>query len=269
MLRQRIITALFLGAGIFSVILFLPNQWLAAVFAVVTLLAAREWANLISLPGQLWKITYVALLAVMLIVVWTWVRPDHAHTVFLIAVLWWAGAVIMLAAYEPGWLHTGWLQWILGLSGFVVLVPTWLSLVILHKQYPALLVFLLVLVGASDTSAYFAGKRFGKNKLAPSLSPGKTREGLWSALIISLVLAVPGMYALGLDKAVWIYFLCLSLVTVLAALIGDLFESLLKRRAGVKDSGTILPGHGGILDRIDSLTAAAPGFMLGVYWIYG
>lgn len=266
MLKQRIITAVALGTGIFSAVLFLPNHWLAFIFALVTLFAAWEWAGLISLPGPLWKVMYAALMVVMLVA--AWVRPDYANTVFLVAALWWIGVVIMLAVYESSWLHTGWLQWLLGLSGFVVLGPAWLSLVFLHKHYPALLVFLLILVCVSDISAYFAGRRFGKNKLAPSLSPGKSREGLWSALAASLVFAIPGMYVLGLDKAVWLYFVCLCLITVLIALVGDLYESLLKRRAGVKDSGTILPGHGGVLDRIDSLTAAAPSFMLGVYWVY-
>ena len=266
MLKQRIITAVVLGAGIFSSALLLPNHWLAFIFALVTLVAAWEWAGLISLPGSPWKIMYVVSVALMLVVAWT--RPEYADTVFLVAALWWAGVVIMLAAYESSWLHTGWLQWLLGLSGFVVLVPAWLSLVFLHKHHPALLIFLLALVCVSDISAYFAGKRFGKSKLAPSLSPGKSREGLWSALAASLMFAIPGMYVLGLDKAVWAYFICLCLMTVLIALVGDLYESLLKRRAGVKDSGTILPGHGGVLDRVDSLTAAAPGFMFGVYWIY-
>ena len=269
MLRQRIITALFLAAGILAAILFLPNVWLAFVLALVTLVAAWEWASLISPSGQFWKIAYVVLIAATLVMVWMWVRPGHAHMLFLIAVLWWAGAVIMLAAYDPRWLDTVWLQWLMGLSGFVVLVPAWLSLALLHHHHPAMLVFLLVLVCVSDISAYFAGKRFGKNKLAPSLSPGKSREGLWSALAASLVLAVAGMIAIGLDRALWFYFVCLCLVTVLVATVGDLYESLLKRRAGVKDSSRILPGHGGVLDRVDSLTAAAPSFVFGVYWAYG
>lgn len=269
MLRQRIITALFLGIGILAAILFLPNAWLAFVFALVTLVAAWEWAGLLSLPGRVWKVMYVGLVAVSLMAAWMWIRPGHAQVLFLVAVLWWAGAVVMLAAYDPRWLDTVWLQWLMGLSGFVVLVPAWLSLALLHQRHPAMLVFLLLLVCVSDISAYFAGKRFGKSKLAPSLSPGKSREGLWSALVASLVLAVPGMIAIGLDLALWFYFLCLCLITVLVATVGDLFESLLKRRAGVKDSSRILPGHGGVLDRVDSLTAAAPGFVFGVYWVYG
>ena len=133
----------------------------------------------------------------------------------------------MLAMYDTKWLQAEWLKHVLVASGFIVLVPAWLALTVLHKQGPKLLMFLLALVWIADIAAYFVGKRFGKNKLAPNLSPGK------------------------------------SLISV----VGDLYESLLKRSAGVKDSGRILPGHGGVLDRIDSLTAAAPGFVLGMLWV--
>lgn len=267
MLRQRVITAIPLGAGILACVLFLPNPWLALVFALVSLLAAWEWARLIALPDTLWRALYV--LAVAVLLAGAWVYPEHARTVFLIAVLWWSASVILLAAYEPGWLHSRWLWGLLGLSGFVVLVPTWLGVVHLHAQRPGLLIFLMVLVSMADVFAYLAGRRYGKNKLAPSLSPGKTREGLWGALLGSLPLVLLGMYMLDLDRAAWFYFMCLSLLCVLLSVIGDLYESLLKRRAGAKDSGTILPGHGGVLDRIDSLTAAAPCFMFGVYWLHG
>ena len=266
-LRQRVITAVALGAGILSCILFLPGHWLALIFALVTLLAAWEWAGLIELPGNLFKAVYVIAVAVLLFA--AWVYEEHARTVFLIAVFWWVACVILVAVYESSWLHAGWLWGLLGLSGFVVLVPTWLGLVHLHGQGPGLLIYLMALVSVADSAAYFAGHRFGKTKLAPELSPGKTREGLWGALLACLVFAIIGVYALGLDKAVWVYFVCLSLICVLLAAVGDLYESLLKRRAGAKDSGTILPGHGGVLDRIDGLTAAAPSFMFGVYWFHG
>jgi len=175
--------------------------------------------------------------------------------------------VILLSVYESNWLQTAWLQRMLGFSGFVVLVPSWLALTSIHRQGPIMLMFLLVLVWITDIAAYFVGKRFGKTKLAPKLSPGKSREGLWGALMASILLAIVGVRLFDLDMNVWVYFGCLCLLTALISVVGDLYESLLKRRAGVKDSGRILPGHGGILDRIDSLTAAAPGFVLGLYWL--
>ena len=127
--------------------------------------------------------------------------------------------------------------------------------------------FLLALVWVADITAYFVGKRFGKNKLAPLLSPGKSREGVIGALLASLVMAIIGLRIFTFDKQASMYFIGLCVLTALISVVGDLYESLLKRKAGAKDSGTILPGHGGVLDRIDSLTAAAPIYLLGLYWI--
>ena len=267
MLKQRIITAVIFGTIIVLAVFKLPNHLLAVIFALITLLGAWEWANLIGIPHLIWKIIYVVFVGALLAATWIFAEPYHVRKILLVAGLWWAGVVLMLAVYEPNWLQTDWLQIVLGFSGFIVLVPAWLALTILHKQGPIMLMFVLALVWVADIAAYFVGKRFGKNKLAPELSPGKSREGLWGALVASLILAVLGMRIFELDKSLWIYFGCLCLATALISVVGDLYESLLKRMAGVKDSGKILPGHGGVLDRIDSLTAAAPGFALGLYWM--
>ena len=133
-------------------------------------------------------------------------RPGHAHVLFLVAVLWWAGAVVMLAAYDPRWLDTVWLQWLMGLSGFVVLVPAWLSLALLHQRHPAMLMFLLLLVCVSDISAILCRQTVReKTSLHPVSARESPAKGLWSALAASLVLAVPGMIAIGLDPALWFY----------------------------------------------------------------
>ena len=122
----------------------------------------------------------------------------------------------------------------------------------------------------ADSAAYFVGKRFGRNKLAEQLSPGKTREGVLGALAGTLILSFIGLWIwrAELQFGLAIYFVLLCLLSALISVVGDLFESLLKRNAGKKDSGKLIPGHGGVLDRIDSLLAAAPGFMLGLYWLY-
>lgn len=267
MLKQRIITAIILGAIIVLAIFKLPNYLLALIFAVITLLGAWEWANLIGLSQLIWKIIYIVFVCALLAATWVFAKPYHVHTILLAASLWWASVVVMLAVYDTSWLQADWLQRLLEFSGFIVLVPAWLALTNLHKQGPGILMFLFALVWVADIAAYFTGKRYGKNKLAPKLSPGKSCEGLWGALIASLILAILGVYLFKLDKSVWLNFGCLCLVTALISVVGDLYESLLKRKAGVKDSGSILPGHGGVLDRIDSLTAAAPGFVLGLYWM--
>ncbi|MCZ6565710.1 MAG: phosphatidate cytidylyltransferase [Gammaproteobacteria bacterium] len=267
MLKQRIITAIVLGAAIVWAIFKLPNHLLALVFGGITLLGAWEWAGLIGLSHFLWRIIYVVFVVALMALTWVFAGPHQVHIILLVAGLWWASVVILLSVYESKWLQTAWLQRMLGFSGFVVLVPSWLALTSIHRQGPIMLMFLLVLVWITDIAAYFVGKRFGKTKLAPKLSPGKSREGLWGALMASILLAIVGVRLFDLDMNVWVYFGCLCLLTALISVVGDLYESLLKRRAGVKDSGRILPGHGGILDRIDSLTAAAPGFVLGLYWL--
>jgi len=154
-------------------------------------------------------------------------------------------------------------------AGPFVLLPAWLALVRLHAQGPTLdgpqlLTFLLLLVVAADVGAYFAGRAFGKHKLAPRVSPGKTWEGVAGGLAGASLLALAGAlwFELPLPR-----FVLLCVLVVMISVVGDLAESLFKRHAGVKDSGSILPGHGGILDRIDSLTAAGPCFVLGMDYL--
>ena len=267
MLKQRIITALILGALIVLAIFKLPNQWLAIIFATVTLVGAWEWSTLIGLKKPLLKLFYVALIGALIILVWFFMPLRHESTLLALASIWWACVVILLALYKSRWLQSAWLHKLLVLSAFIVLVPAWLALTKLHAQGPEVLMFLLALVWVADIAAYFVGKRFGKNKLAPQLSPGKSREGVLGALSASFVMAIIGLQMFTFSKQGSLYFIGLCVLTALISVVGDLYESLLKRKANAKDSGTILPGHGGVLDRIDSLTAAAPGYSLGFYWI--
>jgi phosphatidate cytidylyltransferase len=152
--------------------------------------------------------------------------------------------------------------------GFLLLVPAWLGLTSLHAASAWWLMYLFGLVWGADTGAYFAGRAFGKHKLAPHVSPGKTLEGFLGGLALTMAMAVAVAICRDLNSLRLAAFLGLSLLTVLASVLGDLFESMVKRHAGIKDSGTIFPGHGGALDRIDSLTAAAPVFALG-WWLAG
>jgi len=146
-----------------------------------------------------------------------------------------------------------------------VLVPAWASLVVIHgvdPQGPRLLLFLMVLIWVADSFAYFAGRRWGRTKLAPVISPGKTREGVYGALAGAVLCGGGLVWLMPQGNPLLLILFCLLIVLV--SVVGDLFESLMKRQAGVKDSGSLLPGHGGMLDRIDSLTAAAPLFLLGL-----
>jgi phosphatidate cytidylyltransferase len=152
--------------------------------------------------------------------------------------------------------------------GLILLIPAWSGLVDLHKASPWWLMYLFTLVWGADTGAYFAGRALGKNKLAPAVSPGKTIEGMVGGLVLTMgIMVAVGIYR-ELPGLRFVAFAGLSLLTVLASVLGDLVESMVKRHAGVKDSGNIFPGHGGALDRIDSLTAAAPVFALG-WWLSG
>jgi phosphatidate cytidylyltransferase len=158
----------------------------------------------------------------------------------------------------------------LRLVGLAVLVPPWLALVAVHGSGslgPWLMLFLLVLIWTADSGAYFAGRRFGRRKLAVHVSPGKSIEGVLGALLLGGLFALACGHALGYAGAALAAFVLLGIATVLVSVLGDLFESLIKRYRAVKDSGGLLPGHGGVLDRVDSLTAAAPFFAVGLAWL--
>jgi phosphatidate cytidylyltransferase len=142
-----------------------------------------------------------------------------------------------------------------------VLVPAWLALVVLHEHAPQLVLLLILLVVAADVGAYFGGRKFGRHKLAPAVSPGKTWEGVAGGLVAAMLMATAGIYWLHLTP---LPFFALSALVVVASIVGDLTESMFKRHAGLKDSGSLLPGHGGVLDRVDSVTAAAPFFLIGL-----
>lgn len=266
MLKQRIITALILAPLVIAAVLLLPTAVLALLLAIVVAYGAREWAQLSGIERLGGQLLYSLLVLLLMLAVHLYMPPAWTVWVIGFSVLWWVTALIRLGSFRgetemPGFtlLHA--------LEGLAVLVPAWLSLVAIHsipQRGPLLLLFLLILIWSADIGAYFAGHRWGRHKLAPRVSPGKTREGVYgamaSALLCGLVLA--GWIGTDLPRAPLMLLLCL--VTMLFSVVGDLFESLLKRRQGIKDSGTLLPGHGGMLDRIDSLTAAAPVFLLGL-----
>jgi phosphatidate cytidylyltransferase len=157
----------------------------------------------------------------------------------------------------------------IAVAGVIVLAAPWVAFMALRDEFgPAYVLFLFLLVWIADIGAYFAGRRWGRRKLAVTISPGKTWEGALGAGMAALMFALAGAAVLGVG-ARWPWFVAICMVTVGFSIVGDLFESMLKRQCGMKDSGTLLPGHGGVLDRVDSLTAAAPIFLLGLYGMRG
>lgn len=268
MLKERVLTALVLVPIVIWCVFFATNPLVFAAFGgIIVAVGGWEWAALMG-----WKqpVARVALAAVVLacLVALEVFQPARSLLALLygVSVLFWLVALRMVRGY-PGSATLWARSEVLLPVGFVLLVPAWSGLVKLHSEGHWWLLYLFCLVWGADTGAYFAGRAFGKNKLAPAVSPGKTIEGLVGGLLLTGVLMVGVGIHQGLAGSRFLAFIGLSFLTVLASVLGDLLESMVKRQAGVKDSGSIFPGHGGALDRIDSLTAAAPVFMLG--WIVG
>lgn len=274
-LKQRVLTTLILLPSIVGAMVFLPSAWLGAVLGAFILVGAWEWASLAGLshPGQ--QIIYVLFLGVTAVIasLAVWHTPTLVLVVTALATVWWIWAFFGLvrgAEATEGMFHSMASRL---LSGGFVLIPAWLAVLYLHRTdpiSPSVLLFLFVLVWIADTSAYFVGKIWGKTRLAPRVSPGKTVEGLLGALVAVVVLAYfCGTMIWELQALTLLAWVTVAVVALLFSVLGDLVESKLKRLAGVKDSGSWLPGHGGVLDRIDALTAAAPIFVLGWALVLG
>ena len=264
MLKQRVWTAVLL-APLALAGLFLSSVDVFKLFvAAIVLVGAWEWANLSGLSAPASRFAYTSLIAA-LIAALNYYSPDAVFSGFLlVSVIFWLLAAFWVVRYPA---VTGWQAvWQRALIGILVLASSWMSLVSLH-HYPRgdiLLLMLLLLVWGADIGAYFAGKTWGRAKLAPNVSPGKTRAGLWGGLAACAVISLCFIVYLELDLLTGVYLLLLAMIAGLASVLGDLFESMLKRHRGIKDSSGLLPGHGGILDRIDSITAAGPVFALGL-----
>lgn len=268
MLKLRVISALILAPTVVASILFLPSSWFALFLAIIALIAAWEWATMVA-KTAIERISYVLVCAGLITLAWFMLEDAQVRLLMFAGSVYWVFILLLLSFYQASWLGNYILASFLNYSGYFVIVVGWIAMLSVHDQQPYMLLFLFSLIWVADIVAYFSGKKFGRNKLSAELSPGKTREGVFGAIVGTFIFALLGIYfwqeelALGLA----IYFVLLCVFSALISVVGDLFESLLKRNAGMKDSGSIIPGHGGVLDRIDSLLAASPGFMLGLYWL--
>ncbi|HMK13929.1 MAG TPA: phosphatidate cytidylyltransferase [Burkholderiales bacterium] len=267
MLKTRVITVLLLLPPFLAALFYLPVQGWALLALLVTAYAAKEWARLAQMRRSaelLFVIAVIACCSVLVPVLRLFDKApadDLSLAIYAVSLAFW-----LLAA--PLWLIYKWRlnkSW-LALSGLLVLVTAWLALVQLREIAALLILWLLSVVWVADTAAYFCGRKFGKRKLAPEISPGKTLEGIYgaffavSAYAIVIILFSGNHNVSALSGKVIPGYLLLAAHWFIAGLsiVGDLFESLFKRQAGVKDSGTILPGHGGVLDRIDGLISTLP-----------
>lgn len=258
MLKVRILIALFLLTGFLAALFLLPTPAVGIVFAVVAALAGWEWAGLMQASAR-GRVVYAVLVFGLCLLFWS--SPEHGFPL-----LWGLSAAFWLV-FAPLWLKWKWSA-ARATVGLVVLLPTWAALVALHERGPLLLLAVMALIWVADIAAYFSGRFLGKHKLAPAISPGKTWEGVAGAIIGVLLYGLAVFPLLpplaGVDRLV---LAAILLLLTALSVCGDLFESLLKRQAGVKDSSRLLPGHGGILDRVDSQTSTLPLAALLLWWL--
>ncbi|MEQ6918562.1 phosphatidate cytidylyltransferase [Halomonas aquatica] len=260
MLRQRIITAAWLAPLALFGLFGLQGTGFGLFTAAIVLLGAWEWANLAGIASPARRLLPVAGLALLMALCWSTGVAWAAWPLWLGA-LGWLANLYWVTGY-PERLEQ-WQSTTMRLAmGLWVLLPTWVGFNVLHDSGAAWLLFVLLLVWGADIGAYFVGRALGRHKLAPSVSPGKTWEGVAGGLAVTAVLAVVFATWLELGLAGGLALLAATLVVTLASVLGDLLESMLKRHRGIKDSSRLLPGHGGVLDRVDSLTAAVPLFAL-------
>lgn len=270
MLRTRLITAAILVPLVVFGVLRLSTPLFALILGTVLVAGSWEWARLVPLKTQPARLAYCAVLALLLWLVWLAGPVKLIVPVLLLACGWWLFALFWIT--RPQFCNTGALSCtgLKLLAGLLVCVPPWAALVVLHlrsEDGPLLTLALLVMVWLADSGAYFAGRLWGRHKLAPLVSPGKTREGVYGGLAASLLFAGAVGWYLSHSPAWTATFVAVALPAMLFSVVGDLMESLMKRQSHIKDSGSIIPGHGGIFDRVDSLVAAAPVFLSGFLWL--
>lgn len=255
MLKTRIITAV-IALLIFGAVLFVvPARVAELVIALLIIAGAWEWSGFLGLSTTAGRSVYVVVIA-LLMAVMEFVLPTYSQALLQIACIWWFIAFIW-TFFFPTPIPLA-LRWI---CGALVLVPVFVAMLTLYRMSAEYLLFALVIVWAADCGAYFSGKMFGRVKLAPSISPGKTWEGVVGGLVLVAALTIGWALYANLEISVLLPF-CLGVAAI--SVVGDLTVSMFKRTAGVKDSGKLFPGHGGVLDRIDSVSAAAPLFALGL-----
>jgi len=287
LLKQRIITALILAPAAILAIFYLPLAYFAALLMAILGIGAWEWGPLMGFEGKTRRIGFVITTLILIGSIWALLSPSdlwlndkelHTYAVSLlwVSVAWWILSAFLMFSYPNSsgfWAkHSS----VRGIFGWLTLIPTWLAFMVIRtNDYQAdtyhgaqLLMFLFLMVWSADVGAYFVGKAIGKNKLMPNVSPGKTFEGFLGGVVFACLLVAITAYNLNWANQQVITALLVTVLITTVSVLGDLNESMFKRQAGVKDSGSILPGHGGILDRIDSLTATAPVFAL-CYVLFG
>jgi phosphatidate cytidylyltransferase len=262
MLLKRILTASVVVPIVVFGVLALTQTGFELTLALILIISSWEYCNLIQINHLVGKVLYASLVLTVTYLLNN--EPSNLTVVLYATSVWWLIALTWVVMFPNGSRLLRKALAIKLINGLFLFVPMAISLMALHLQDSVLVLFLLILIWAADIGAYFAGKSLGKNKLCPNVSPGKTLEGVYGGVALSQVAAISYVYISIQTPSLndFLIFCFLALVVSIVSVLGDLFESVLKRIAEVKDSGNILPGHGGLLDRIDSLTSSAPIFFL-------
>ncbi len=294
MLAKRIATAVVLLPLVIWLLFAANARQFTIALSLVFTLAAWEWSQLMGLRQPSARFVFVFLFQLLMLAL-IWFVPelefwpgdarghvfDHGINVrnlpmltLVIGSVWWLLNLFSLVFGFHDWLKSDKLIWLRAIAGVLILIPSWVALVSLHMESIRisdggdwLLLFVLLQIWAADTGAFFAGKQFGKTPLAPKVSPKKTWEGVIGGASLALVLAYFTAESFGIGKLTLLQLMLLSVTIIIFSIVGDLCESIYKRQQGIKDSSKILPGHGGILDRIDSITSAVPIFALAYFWL--
>jgi len=267
MLYQRILTAIPLAAFVGWIIFFQPTSVFFYFVLFIVLIAGYEWAKLSAVANVFLRYCYAIFITGIVWVIEHY-APEYVLWSVYLAVPWWFGVTYYLKIVKPKTANSA-LKPDKLLIAFIVLPAAALAMQQIHSgnQGAEWLFYALSMVWVADIGAYFSGKKFGRRKLAPLISPGKTKEGLFGAVVATSLYTLAASYYFALDTERAVMLILLSIILTLVSVSGDLYISLMKREAGLKDSGNILPGHGGILDRIDSVLAAMPVFLLGFNWL--
>jgi len=268
-LKTRLASAAIMMPLVVGGVLYLPTAGVALVLALVMGVGLWEWGGMIPLGSGPARIAYPAGIVALMALVWVAPLDRVIAPLLLLAFIWWLVVLYWLVRPDFGVRSTGTVRVLKGIAGVLVMLPCWASFVTLHAREdhgPLITLALLVMVWLADSGAYFAGKRWGHTRLAPVISPGKTWEGVLGGIAISAIAALLAGYWYSHSLEWTLALVPVALLAVMFSIAGDLLESLMKRQVGIKDSGSIIPGHGGVLDRIDSLTAAAPMFLIGMLW---
>src|SRR3990167_6551702 len=261
MLKQRLITAAILIPLVLALLFYASPPVFCILTAGIMVVAAVEWTLLMQVRHLWARFLYVMLMLSGMFAMLFVPTP----LIFAATFFWWLAALVLVLIYPRGSRQWGNSVLIKGLMGAFVLIPCWIAVNYIRNDNQGIyvLLFVFILICGADSSAYFAGKKWGKTKIAPLVSPSKSVQGVMGALAYAVFITVLAALLSRPPLIIVISAVMLAVVTVSFSILGDLFESMLKREAGLKDSSNILPGHGGILDRIDSLTAAVPVYALG------